>query len=153
MSKLPQVFGAEAVKALGRLGFTENRQKGSHVILRRGSVGCVVPLHSELKDGRWQAYCARHELLPKSSWALCERVSQRVRRADHRQRDQQIDVRQEASDLIVAKLVHEFERDQRKCGAMWQQRHPDRIRSPGRAENCSPRRVESEVTSPIVLRC
>jgi len=27
------------------------RQKGSHVVLRRGSTGCVVPLHGELKIG------------------------------------------------------------------------------------------------------
>ncbi|HEX7501304.1 MAG TPA: type II toxin-antitoxin system HicA family toxin [Polyangia bacterium] len=51
MPKLPRVSGAEAVKALARLGFTQARQKGSHVVLRRGSVGCVVPLHSELKVG------------------------------------------------------------------------------------------------------
>jgi len=51
MPKLPRVSGAEAIKALERLGFTQARQKGSHVVLRRGSVGCVVPLHSELKVG------------------------------------------------------------------------------------------------------
>jgi hypothetical protein len=28
------------------------RQSGSHVIMRRGSKGCVVPLHSEVKVGR-----------------------------------------------------------------------------------------------------
>ena len=37
--------------ALGKLGFTAVRQKGSHVVLRRGSTGCVVPLHRELKIG------------------------------------------------------------------------------------------------------
>jgi len=36
---------------LERLGFTVVRQKGSHVILRRGAAGCVVPLHRELKTG------------------------------------------------------------------------------------------------------
>ena len=51
MPRLPRVSGAEAVKALARLGFAQARQKGSHVVLRRGSVGCVVPLHSELKIG------------------------------------------------------------------------------------------------------
>lgn len=51
MPKLPRVSGAEAVKALLRLGFAQARQKGSPVVLRRGSVGCVVPLHSELKIG------------------------------------------------------------------------------------------------------
>lgn len=48
---LPHVSGAEAVRVLERLGFTVVRQKGSHVILRRGAAGCVVPLHRELKTG------------------------------------------------------------------------------------------------------
>ena len=48
---LPHVSGAEAVRALEKLGFIVLRQKGSHVILRRGSTGCVVPLHRELKIG------------------------------------------------------------------------------------------------------
>lgn len=51
MPKLPRVSGAEAVKALEGLGFVATRQRGSHVVLRRGSSGCVVPLHKELKPG------------------------------------------------------------------------------------------------------
>jgi predicted RNA binding protein YcfA (HicA-like mRNA interferase family) len=39
------------VRALERLGFEKLRQAGSHVIMRRGSKGCVVPLHSEVKVG------------------------------------------------------------------------------------------------------
>ncbi|HAI60198.1 MAG TPA: hypothetical protein DCM32_10035 [Xanthomonadaceae bacterium] len=48
---LPRVSGADAVRALQRLGFVAVRQKGSHVVLKRGSAGCVVPLHAELKVG------------------------------------------------------------------------------------------------------
>lgn len=48
---LPHVSGAEAVRALQKLGFVVLRQKGSHVMMRRGAVGCVVPQHSELKIG------------------------------------------------------------------------------------------------------
>lgn len=48
---LPRVSGDEAIRALEKLGFVRIRQKGSHVILSRGSVGCVVPLHRELKVG------------------------------------------------------------------------------------------------------
>jgi len=48
---LPRVSGDEAIRALEKLGFVRIRQKGSHVILRRGSAGCVVPLHRELKVG------------------------------------------------------------------------------------------------------
>jgi predicted RNA binding protein YcfA (HicA-like mRNA interferase family) len=48
---LPHISGAEAIRALEHLGFVVARQKGSHVMLRRGSAGCVVPLHRELKIG------------------------------------------------------------------------------------------------------
>ncbi len=48
---LPHISGADAVRALQRLGFIVLRQKGSHVILRRGSAGCVVPQHRQLKIG------------------------------------------------------------------------------------------------------
>jgi len=36
---------------LQRLGFVVARQRGSHVVLRRGSSGCVVPNHREAKVG------------------------------------------------------------------------------------------------------
>jgi predicted RNA binding protein YcfA (HicA-like mRNA interferase family) len=51
MPKLPSVSGVEAVKALERLGFIFLRQKGSHAILRKGSRGCVVPMHREINQG------------------------------------------------------------------------------------------------------
>ena len=51
MPKLPVVSGAEAIRVLERLGFAVLRQRGSHVVLRRGSAGCVVPKHKELKRG------------------------------------------------------------------------------------------------------
>ena len=51
MPKVPRVSGAEAIRALQRLGFEKARQNGSHVVMRRGSSGCVVPMHPELKTG------------------------------------------------------------------------------------------------------
>jgi len=51
MPKLPRVSGAEVVRALQRLGFAVARQRGSHIVMRRGSSGCVVPNHRELKAG------------------------------------------------------------------------------------------------------
>jgi predicted RNA binding protein YcfA (HicA-like mRNA interferase family) len=51
MPRLPRISGAEAIRALERLGFVKLRQSGSHVIMRRESKGCVVPLHQELKVG------------------------------------------------------------------------------------------------------
>ena len=51
MPKLPLVSGTEVVRTLERLGFILLRQKGSHIILRRGPTGCVVPNHREIKMG------------------------------------------------------------------------------------------------------
>lgn len=51
MPKLPQASGVQVVRALERLGFARLRQNGSHVIMRRESKGCVVPMHSEVKVG------------------------------------------------------------------------------------------------------
>jgi predicted RNA binding protein YcfA (HicA-like mRNA interferase family) len=51
MPKLPVLSGEEVIRMLETLGFERARQKGSHVILRRAGIGCVVPLHRELKSG------------------------------------------------------------------------------------------------------
>ena len=51
MGKLPRVSGAEAVRTLESLGSVVARQRGSHIVMRRGAVGCVVPNHRELKTG------------------------------------------------------------------------------------------------------
>jgi predicted RNA binding protein YcfA (HicA-like mRNA interferase family) len=75
MPKLPRVSGAEAVKALERLGFAQSRQKGSHVVLRRGSVGCVVPLHSELKVGTLASVLRQAQVTPEEFLGLCECVA------------------------------------------------------------------------------
>ena len=51
MPSLPRISGAQTIRALEQLGFLVVRQRGSHVVLRRGSIGCVVPNHRELKTG------------------------------------------------------------------------------------------------------
>jgi predicted RNA binding protein YcfA (HicA-like mRNA interferase family) len=53
MTKLPQVSGRDCVKALQKVGFTVDRQRGSHVImLRETPRGRVsVPNHKNLKPG------------------------------------------------------------------------------------------------------
>ena len=51
MVRRPRVSGAQAVRALEELGFAVARQRGSHIVLRRGSTGCIVPNHRELKTG------------------------------------------------------------------------------------------------------
>ena len=49
--KLPVISGKETIRRLEKLGFISVRQKGSHVIMRKGSQGCVVPNHKSLKAG------------------------------------------------------------------------------------------------------
>lgn len=48
MAKLPIASGTEAVKALQRLGFFVDRQRGSHGVLKKvtpqGERGCVIPI-------------------------------------------------------------------------------------------------------------
>ncbi len=45
MPSLPRISGAATVRALEKLGFRQVRQRGSHVVLRRGDAVTVVPLH------------------------------------------------------------------------------------------------------------
>ena len=40
---LPVVSGNELVRALKRTGFEQTRQRGSHVILERGSIEVAIP--------------------------------------------------------------------------------------------------------------
>ena len=51
MPKLPHLSGAEVQRTLERLGFQRVRQSGSHVVTKRESKGCVVPMHAEVKIG------------------------------------------------------------------------------------------------------
>ena len=51
MPSLPHLSGADVVPVLERLGFVVVRQRGSHIVLRRGASGCVVPNHREVKLG------------------------------------------------------------------------------------------------------
>jgi predicted RNA binding protein YcfA (HicA-like mRNA interferase family) len=55
MPRMPRISSKEAIRALERLGFEQVRQTGSHVVMKKeteeGEIGCVVPLHRELKVG------------------------------------------------------------------------------------------------------
>lgn len=52
VSKLKQVSGKECIKILcNKFGFVIVRRRGSHVVLRKGNVGTVVPVHDELRIG------------------------------------------------------------------------------------------------------
>jgi len=51
MPKLPHISGEQAVRAFECMGFIVVRQSGSHIIMRRGTSGCVIPNHKEIKTG------------------------------------------------------------------------------------------------------
>jgi predicted RNA binding protein YcfA (HicA-like mRNA interferase family) len=51
MSELHGFSGREVVNTLVKMGFTVQRTRGSHCVLRRGGAVCVVPLHTELAIG------------------------------------------------------------------------------------------------------
>jgi predicted RNA binding protein YcfA (HicA-like mRNA interferase family) len=65
MPKLPHVSGAEIQRALERLGFQKLRQSGSHVVMKRDSKGCVVPMHSEVKVGTLAGLLRQAEVTPE----------------------------------------------------------------------------------------
>jgi predicted RNA binding protein YcfA (HicA-like mRNA interferase family) len=55
MPKMPRISSRDAIRALERLGFEPVRQTGSHIVMKKateeGEIGCVVPIHRELKVG------------------------------------------------------------------------------------------------------
>lgn len=54
--KLPRdVSGAQAVRALQRLGFIGVRHCGSHIRLARGILAVTVPAHSNIAPGTLQS--------------------------------------------------------------------------------------------------
>ena len=58
MTRLPSVSGADAIRAFGRVGYVEDRQRGSHVILRHSDPPhrrLVVPKHKSLAKGTLRA--------------------------------------------------------------------------------------------------
>jgi predicted RNA binding protein YcfA (HicA-like mRNA interferase family) len=57
MSRLPQVSGTDAVRALQKMGFSVRRQHGSHIIMRRNSpfAQTVVPNHKQIDRGTLRA--------------------------------------------------------------------------------------------------
>ena len=58
MVRLPVVSGRELIKALEKAGYVVDRQKGSHIILRRTEPPhrrVVVPEHKEIAKGTLRA--------------------------------------------------------------------------------------------------
>ena len=58
MSALPRVSGHEVVRALRKMGYVEDRQRGSHIVLRRAAPPhrrITVPDHKEVAKGTLRA--------------------------------------------------------------------------------------------------
>jgi predicted RNA binding protein YcfA (HicA-like mRNA interferase family) len=57
LTRLPVVSGRELVRAMAKLGFVQDRQKGSHLILFRANPPTTlsVPDHRELDRGTLRA--------------------------------------------------------------------------------------------------
>lgn len=52
MSTLKKISGKDCVKILcNKFGFKIIRQRGSHIVLKKESIGTVVPNHPQLKLG------------------------------------------------------------------------------------------------------
>jgi len=68
MPDLPHLSGREIIRALERLGFVQARQRVSHVVMKKstpeGSVGCVVPLHSEVAIGTLHSILKQAKVSP-----------------------------------------------------------------------------------------
>lgn len=68
MPKLPILSGREIIKILNKFGFSEIRQKGSHVILKKYAeskeIGCVVPLHKEVAIGTLRGILKQANITP-----------------------------------------------------------------------------------------
>ncbi len=58
MSELPLISGREIVKALKKIGYEEDRQRGSHIVLRQLKYPhrrVIVPDHKEVAKGTIRA--------------------------------------------------------------------------------------------------
>ncbi|MBI2094490.1 MAG: type II toxin-antitoxin system HicA family toxin [Candidatus Omnitrophica bacterium] len=69
MSKLPILSGASLIRALEKAGFSQIRQRGSHVVLQKRDsarvLTTVVPTHKELAIGTLRAILRQVELSPE----------------------------------------------------------------------------------------
>ena len=66
MPDLPHLSGREIIRALEKLGFSQARQRGSHVVMKKstttGSIGCVVPFHGEVALGTLRSILKQAEV-------------------------------------------------------------------------------------------
>ena len=52
MARLPAVSARQIVAVLRKVGFEKDRQKGSHLLMKKGTLRVTVPMHrGDLKRG------------------------------------------------------------------------------------------------------
>jgi predicted RNA binding protein YcfA (HicA-like mRNA interferase family) len=72
MPELPRLSGREAIRVFESLGFAGVRQRGSHIVLRRGKAGCVVPMHKSLATGTLRSAIRQAGITPDDFVAAFE---------------------------------------------------------------------------------
>jgi len=73
VSRLPVVSGRLVVRALGRIGYVRDRQRGSHIVLRQTRAPyrrIVVPDHPEVARGTLRAIIRQAGLTVEGFQAL-----------------------------------------------------------------------------------
>ncbi|MBM3337527.1 MAG: type II toxin-antitoxin system HicA family toxin [Betaproteobacteria bacterium] len=65
MPKFPGFSVKEIVRALEKLGFRSARQSGSHILMKKGEKGCVVPNHKEVKVGTVNGVLRQAQISPE----------------------------------------------------------------------------------------
>ena len=69
--RLPVVSGTDVITALGKVGFVQVSQRGSHVKLRNDEgKTAIVPLHRELAPGTLRSVLRQAELTVEDFAAL-----------------------------------------------------------------------------------
>jgi len=75
MPEIPRISGDEAISVFVALGFYLARQKGSHVVMRRGDKGCVIPRHKELAVGTLRSAMRQAGISVEEFVAACKNSS------------------------------------------------------------------------------
>jgi predicted RNA binding protein YcfA (HicA-like mRNA interferase family) len=70
MPKLPRISGAEVQRASSVWALS--KYVGSHVIMKRETKGCVVPMHKEVKVGTLAGILRRAEVSPEEFLAALQ---------------------------------------------------------------------------------
>lgn len=65
MPKFPGLSGKEIIRALEKLGCHFVPQTGSHILMKRGDKGCVIPNHKEVKVGTVNGLLRQAAVLPE----------------------------------------------------------------------------------------